>query len=49
MSICTARAWPSGGSHSEYGKPVPIMSSVSQFSIMSSLAFVPGRPMAPVT
>jgi hypothetical protein len=49
MSICTARACPGSGSHSEYGKLVPTMSSVSQPCIMSSDGFVPSRPIEPVT
>ena len=49
MSICTPRACPGSGSHSEYGKPVPTIRSVSQFSIMWSEGFVPSRPMLPVT
>ncbi len=49
MSICTPRAWPGSGSHSEYGKPEPIISSVSQPCIIASLGFVPSRPIEPVT
>ena len=48
-SICTPRAWPGSGSNSEYGKPEPIISSVSQPCISASLAFVPSRPIEPVT
>ena len=49
MSICTPRACPGSGSHSEYGKPEPIISSVSQPCIIASLGFVPSRPIEPVT
>ena len=35
MSICTARAPPGSGSHSEYGKLVPTISRVSQPSMRS--------------
>ncbi len=49
MSICTPRAWPGFGSHSEYGKLVPTISSVSQSSIMSLDGLVPSRPIEPVT
>jgi hypothetical protein len=49
MSICTARALPSSGRNSAYGKPVPIISSVSQCVIMSQLALVPRMPIEPVT
>ena len=35
MSISTHFAWPSFGSHSEYGKLVPTISSVSHSSIIS--------------
>ena len=49
MSICTARAWPVLGRNSAQGKPVPIISRVSQSSIMSDEGLVPNRPMVPVT
>src|SRR5215208_6349763 len=49
ISICTPLAWPGCGNHSEYGKLVPTMSSVSQFSIMSFEGLVPSKPIEPVT
>ena len=48
-SICTPRAWPGLGSHSEYGKLVPTMNSVSHPAIICSLAFVPSSPIEPVS
>ena len=44
MSICTARACPSFGRNSDHGKPVPIMSSVSQPFIMSELGLRAEQP-----
>ena len=49
MSICTPRACPGSGSHSEYGKLDPIMRKVSQAWIMSLDGLVPSRPIEPVT
>ena len=49
MSIWTARAAPSLGRNSDQGKPVPIISKVSQPFIRSELGLVPSRPIAPVT
>jgi hypothetical protein len=49
MSISTQRAWPSFGSHSAYGKLVPIMNRQSQPSIISYEGFEPSSPMGPVT
>jgi hypothetical protein len=45
MSICTPRAWPGSGSHSEYGKLVPTISSVSHSPIMWSDGLEPSRPI----
>ena len=49
MSIWTPRAWPVLGRNSAQGKPVPIISRVSQSSIMSDDGLEPSRPMVPVT
>ncbi len=49
MSISTHVQEPSSGSHSAYGKLVPIMNSVSQFIIILWLGSVPSSPIAPVT
>jgi hypothetical protein len=49
MLISTPRALPSSGSHSAYGKLLPIMKNVSQFITISSLGMEPSRPIGPVT
>ena len=48
-SICTPRAWPGFGSHSEYGNDEPTIRSVSHSFISVQLGFVPSSPIEPVT